>query len=125
MPNSNSEPNYEKSVGSEDSEDHIKVAKKSDLSDGAMMRIDLEDGTAVVLVQVGDDYYAIGDVCTHEEFHLSDGTLEGHRVICPGHGAEWDLASGTAKFDEDLPPEPVYRVRVEGDDIYLSKKPIG
>ncbi len=104
-------------------EDFVRVAETSEVKDGEMKRIEIDDGTSIVLVRIGSEYHAIGDVCTHEEFHLSDGTLEGHRVVCPGHGAEWDLNSGTAKFDEELPPEPVYAVRVEGKTILLSRYP--
>ena len=41
-------------------------------------------------------YYAIGDVCTHDDGPLGDGDLEGFHIVCPRHGAEFDVRTGKA-----------------------------
>ncbi len=102
----------------------IRVSSVSELTEGTMMRVELPSGEAVVIANVGNKYYAIGDVCTHEEFNLSDGTLGDHVIVCPGHGAEWNIEYGTAKFDDELPNEPVYEVKVAGEDVMVSTRPI-
>ncbi|MGI0090380.1 MAG: Rieske (2Fe-2S) protein [Nitrososphaerales archaeon] len=104
-------------------QDYEKVASTSDLASGDLKHIDLSNGVPVVLARIGDDYFAIGAICTHEEWDLSEGKLEGHRLVCAGHGAEWDLLSGTATFIEDLRPEPIFDVKVIGLDILVSKSP--
>ncbi len=38
-------------------------------------------------------------VCSHEQWDMSEGTLDGCRVVCAGHGAAWDLRTGKAEFD--------------------------
>ncbi len=39
-----------------------------------------------------------------------------------GHGAVWNLTTGEAEYAEDLEPEPVYEVKVDGPDILLKRK---
>ena len=51
--------------------------------------------TPVCLAHAEDgNFYALNDVCTHEEFSLSDGELWGMDVECPQHGSRFNLASG-------------------------------
>ncbi len=66
-------------------------------------------------------FYAIDDICTHEEEYLSDGWVtEGHCVECPAHGAVFDLRTG-AKMNEIAPyPETVYPVQIVGDEIQIE-----
>lgn len=76
-------------------------------------------GDEVLIANVGGDYYAIGAICRHEQWDLSEGNLQGSRVVCAGHGAVWDLKSGKAVFEEQLEDEPVYDVKVEGGYVYV------
>ena len=103
--------------------EYVKVAKVSEVNEGSLKRIDL-DGDVVVLTNVGGEYYAIGGICHHEEWDLSEGMLEGHTLVCAGHGAEWDLKTGTGKYDEPLEPEPLYGVKIEGQDILITRQPV-
>ncbi len=77
-------------------------------------------GTQVLVANVGGKYFAIGAICKHAEWDLSEGTLENRKVVCAGHGAIWDLTNGQAEFEEPLEPEPVYKVKVQGNDILVS-----
>jgi nitrite reductase/ring-hydroxylating ferredoxin subunit len=46
--------------------------------------------------------------------------LEGGKVTCAGHGAVWDLATGTAEFDEELPRLNVYRTHVREGYVFVE-----
>ena len=72
------------------------------------------------MANVGGRIYGMGGICSHEEWDLSEGTLQGEEVVCAGHGAIWDLRTGQAEFMEPLPPLPTYRVTVEGGDIFVE-----
>ena len=77
-------------------------------------------GRPIGLFRVGDAYYAIDDVCTHEFALLSDGFVEGCEVECPLHMARFDLRTGKAMSppaDQDVATFPV---RVDGTDIYVG-----
>ncbi|MGI0080816.1 MAG: Rieske (2Fe-2S) protein [Nitrososphaerales archaeon] len=108
----------------EPSENYVRVAKTSELKEGQLKSVEIENGRVIVLANVEGTYYAMGGICHHEEWDLSEGTLEGNHIICAGHGANWDLSTGTAEFDEPLKPEPLFGVKVDGEDILVTKEPI-
>ncbi|MEM2972621.1 MAG: Rieske 2Fe-2S domain-containing protein [Candidatus Caldarchaeum sp.] len=95
------------------------VARQDEIPPGSMKTFDVE-GRSVLVANVDGRFYSIGAVCTHEEWDLSEGSLEGTKVVCAGHGAVWDLLSGTAEFDEELPPNPVYRTTVKDGAVYVE-----
>jgi 3-phenylpropionate/trans-cinnamate dioxygenase ferredoxin subunit len=78
------------------------------------------DGTAVLLCNVGGTLYAIEDVCTHDGGELDQGELEGERIMCPRHGAYFDVKTGAALTLPAILPVRTFGVRVEGDDVYLE-----
>jgi 3-phenylpropionate/trans-cinnamate dioxygenase ferredoxin subunit len=51
-------------------------------------------GHAILLVRVGDKYYAASNRCPHMGGRLSQGKLEGTVVTCPLHGSQFDLNDG-------------------------------
>ncbi len=66
-----------------------------DIESGGTLRVEL-DGTAVALVRIGDDVYAIGDRCSHADVSLSGGDLDEDECVleCPKHGSGFDLRTG-------------------------------
>lgn len=95
------------------------VAKTSDVSDGKTLRV-VVDGVEVLLCKCEDKIFAIEDVCTHDGAPLDQGELEGCRIICPRHGANFDVRTGEALTLPAVVPLPTYRVRIEGDDIFVD-----
>ena len=51
-------------------------------------------GKEIALFNVGGAYFAIDNMCTHEEASLADGEISGFEVTCPLHGAKFDVRSG-------------------------------
>ncbi|MBX7161895.1 MAG: Rieske 2Fe-2S domain-containing protein [Acidimicrobiia bacterium] len=64
---------------------------------GEVLRVAVE-GEAVALWNVEGELHAIGDVCPHRGFVLSEGMLERHPdrvcVVCPGHFWRYDIRTG-------------------------------
>lgn len=82
----------------------------------------LTDGAvAVCLVRVGDDFYAIGDSCSHGAVSLSEGEVdaEGLVVECWMHGSSFSLLDGCPQSLPAIKPVPVYEVTVEGDEVVV------
>lgn len=96
----------------------VKVAKTSDLKPGEKMRVEY-DGEDVGLFNLDGTFYAISDVCTHDDGPLVDGEWEGEHIICPRHGAKFNIKTG----EETMPayePAPTYAVKIDGDDILIA-----
>jgi 3-phenylpropionate/trans-cinnamate dioxygenase ferredoxin subunit len=98
--------------------DFIKVAKITDLQPGEKMLVDY-DGEDVGLFNIDGQFYAISDVCTHDNGPLVEGELDGECIICPRHGARFNVKNGAFTMPA-FSPVPLYYVKVEGDDILIA-----
>ena len=96
-----------------------RVAKASEILAGTTRRV-VADGIEILLCNVGGTIYAIEDVCTHDGGPLDQGTLEGACVVCPRHGATFDVRTGDALTLPAVLPVMTFDVAVEGDDVYVS-----
>jgi 3-phenylpropionate/trans-cinnamate dioxygenase ferredoxin subunit len=97
-----------------------RVASVAELPDETMKRVEAGH-TPVCLAHAEDgNFYALNDVCTHEEFSLCDGELWGMDVECPQHGSRFNLATGKVTGLPAVIPAKTYPVSVEGEDIYVE-----
>ena len=97
----------------------IAVAEASEIAPG-QMRIVEAGGERIALCNVGGTFYAIQDVCTHDDGPLGEGTLRGDVVECPRHGARFDVRTGAAVRMPAIVPVKIYPVRVEGGDVLVE-----
>ena len=95
------------------------VAKASDIADGTTLRV-VVDGMEVLLCKCEGRIYAIEDVCTHDGAPLDQGELEGCRIVCPRHGANFDVRTGEALTLPAVMPVASFKVRIEGDDVFVD-----
>lgn len=93
----------------------------ADVKPGSAVR--LEGGAAgICLVRIGDDFYAIGDRCTHANVSLAEGDVDPDdaTIECWKHGSAFSLRTGEPQSLPAVRPVPVYDVRIEGDDVVVS-----
>ena len=98
-----------------------KSVESSKVPPGSMMTVEV-GGEDVLLANVDGKFYGMGAICNHEQWDLSEGTLEETTVTCAGHGTVWDLKTGKGEFDEPLANEPVYEVKEEEGFLFVKKK---
>ena len=98
----------------------IPVAAVSEIPNGERLFIEI-DHEAIVIFNIAGTYFAIGDVCSHDDGPLGDGELENeYEVSCPRHGAHFDVRSGKALTLPAVADIPAYPVRVTGDEIEVG-----
>lgn len=84
-------------------------------------RLFLEIGNVrVVLFNIAENLYAIGDICTHDQGPLGDGELDGYEIVCPRHGARFDVRSGKATRLPAIEPAPSFPVRIISGRIEIG-----
>ncbi|MDA2919297.1 non-heme iron oxygenase ferredoxin subunit [Desulfobacterota bacterium AH_259_B03_O07] len=98
--------------------DFVKVAKISEILPGEVKSY-LVENEVIAICNVEGKFYALKDECTHMEFPLSDGLLEGETITCAHHGAEFDVRSGEALCMPAVEPVDTYELKVDGEDIYV------
>jgi 3-phenylpropionate/trans-cinnamate dioxygenase ferredoxin subunit len=97
----------------------VRVARADEIPPGEKKIVEV-DGVLVVVVNLGGAFYAIEDVCTHDGGPLGEGNLEGHELICPRHGARFDVRTGDALTLPAFEAAPTYEVRVEDGDVLVE-----
>jgi len=98
----------------------IPVASAEDLPNGERMFIEIDHDTIVVF-NIGGQYFAIADVCSHDDGPVGDGDFEGEYVIsCPRHGAHFDVRTGKALTFPAVEDIPAYPVRVVEGEIEIG-----
>jgi 3-phenylpropionate/trans-cinnamate dioxygenase ferredoxin subunit len=98
----------------------VRLAELSELEPNEGHRVELGDEEAVALVRTDDGVYAVVDVCSHEEYPLSEGWVEDHTIECALHGSRFDLATGDPDSPPALRPVQVFPVRVDGEDVLVD-----
>jgi nitrite reductase/ring-hydroxylating ferredoxin subunit len=97
----------------------VYVGKVSKLEDGEITAVKVE-GQQIAVARIGDEVFALEDVCTHKQCALSEGLIEEKTVICPCHGAEFDLTTGEALTLPAKEPIKLFETEKEGDDVYAT-----
>ncbi len=100
----------------------VTVADVDDLSDGERILIDI-DGEPIAVFNIAGDYYAIMDVCSHDDGPVAEGEVSGFEIICPRHGAHFDIRDGKALTLPAVVDIPAYPVRVSGSEIQIGLPP--
>ena len=95
------------------------MASAGDVAAGTTLKV-MVGKTPVLLCNTGGSLYAIEDVCTHDGGELDQGELEGTRIMCPRHGAYFDVTTGAALTLPAVMPVRTFRVQVEGDDVLVD-----
>lgn len=97
----------------------INVLTVPELPPGSMKTVTAL-GKRIAIANVGGQYFAVDDTCTHAQCSLgSEGFLDGSTVTCGCHGAQFDMTSGKVMALPATIDLPVYEVTVEGDALMV------
>ena len=99
----------------------VRLCGREDVDSGAVRRFDVGPHR-IALVRIDDEFYAIGDTCSHEDYSLSEGQVfpEECELECWKHGSTFDLRTGEPCSLPATKPVPVYEVRLDGNDVVLE-----
>jgi len=100
------------------SHETVRLCGRDDLASGEAKRFDVA-GLRIAVVRIGDDFYAIGDRCSHEDFSLAEGEVwtDECELECSKHGSTFDLRTGQPCSLPATRPVPVYELVVDGDSV--------
>jgi len=89
------------------------VGPLEEIAEGKAHRVEVGD-VVIALVRIGDDVYALGDRCSHQDISLSEGDViaEDNALECWKHGSAFDLTTGEPTSLPATRPVPVYEVRI-------------
>lgn len=99
----------------------VEVGAVDDFQPGTATRVTV-DGEPVALVRIGDDFYAIGDICSHANVSLSGGEVwcEERQLECPKHGSAFSLITGEPDTLPATQPVAVHVVTVSNGRVSIA-----
>lgn len=101
----------------------VRLCAADEVEPGTAKRFDVGE-YRIALVRIGDDFYALGDRCSHEDYSLAEGELlqEDREIECWAHGSTFSLETGAPQSLPATKPVPVYAVTVEDGDVMVTVK---
>lgn len=99
-----------------------RVATLSELDAEGRLSVVVDD-RMVLLVRQGDEILAVEDVCSHDGQPLTDGPVSEGAIVCPRHGAKFDLRTGRALCMPATEPIATFAVKVENGEVLVSTEP--
>ena len=97
----------------------IRVAERAEVAAGQPRTVAV-DGTEIVVLRHAGRLHALGNRCTHTQGPLALGWIEGDGVVCPWHGARFDLADGHPCAGPADRAVATYPVREEGGGVFVQ-----
>lgn len=103
--------------------DKVFLCKTSDLDDEEVLKVENSEHGDIAVYNLGGQFYATADLCTHATASLAEGDVEDGMIVCPVHWGQFDITTGKAQgfpCEIDLRTFPV---EVDGDDVYALVDP--
>ncbi len=96
----------------------VVLCRPAELEPGQARRFDVA-GARIALVRTGDEFHAVADRCSHEDYSLAEGEVwEAEcEIECPRHGSAFDLRTGEPSSLPATQPVAVYAVEVADDEV--------
>ena len=98
-----------------------RVASVEEIDPGGRLSIFVDDVPAL-LVRVGDEFFAIEDVCSHDGQPLTHGPVADCSITCPRHGAKFNLRTGAAMCMPAIEPIETFEVQVKGGAVFVRSR---
>jgi 3-phenylpropionate/trans-cinnamate dioxygenase ferredoxin subunit len=103
----------------DDELEFVSVGTVDEIGNGGRLVVEF-DIVQIIVFNIAGKYFAIEDVCSHDDSPLGEGEVDGTQIECPRHGALFDLETGRALTLPAVVDIPAYPVRVEGDEILVG-----
>src|SRR6201984_3662316 len=78
------------------------------------------DGREIVICHTREGVFALDNVCTHAHARMCEGRLRATRLVCPLHGASFDIRDGRVLGSPAEVPLPTHAVRVVQEAIEVA-----
>jgi len=97
----------------------VTVATVGELGNGDRLILEV-GGETIAVFNIAGRYFAISDVCSHDDGPVAEGELREYEIECPRHGARFDLRNGKVLSLPAVVDIPAYPVRIVGDEIQVG-----
>ena len=97
----------------------IRVCHVDDVAAGSSLKVE-QGGLTLAIFNVGGEFYATDNACTHGPGSLSEGELYGDVIECNFHGGQFNVRTGEVVGPPCLVPVKTYKVTVEDGQVFVA-----
>lgn len=97
----------------------VKVAEKGDIEPGDALKFG-DGASAIAIFNIDGEFFATQDQCTHGEWSLTDGYLDGDIIECTLHWGKFCVRTGKVKARPACDPIRIYPIEVRDDEIFVD-----
>ncbi len=97
----------------------VEVAAANEIAEGEVRTYEVE-GERIAIARANGQLHAVQNVCSHDDGPLGDGTIDGHCIVCPRHGAKFDVRTGEALTMPAVSPIESFPVKEEDGMVVLA-----
>jgi 3-phenylpropionate/trans-cinnamate dioxygenase ferredoxin subunit len=103
----------------------VAIADATDVPAGEA-RVVTYNGWRYAVCNVDGTFHVVDDTCTHDDGPLGEGQLDGCDIVCPRHGARFDVRDGSVQSMPAVYPVRAYETRVQDGkvEIALSRREV-
>jgi 3-phenylpropionate/trans-cinnamate dioxygenase ferredoxin subunit len=95
------------------------IIRTEEFRNGERLFVEISN-QAIVLFNIAGSFFAIADICSHDNGPLGDGEIEDHQIICPRHGARFDVRDGSVVSLPAVKAISAYPIRIENGYIEIG-----
>lgn len=96
-----------------------RITSTQEFPEGERLFIEI-NGLSIVVYSLNGEYYATSDECSHDGGPIGDGEIEGYEIICPRHGARFDIRTGKVKRFPAVNDIANYPIRIVDENIEVG-----
>lgn len=96
-----------------------RLLAESELAEGAMKAFEI-DGREIVVCHSREGWYALDNICSHAYARMCEGRLRGARLICPLHGASFDVRNGSVLGAPANAPLASHSLRIVNGQVEVA-----
>ena len=96
----------------------VAVAQLGELGPGQMKRLNF-GGQRILLANAEGSYYAVDELCSHDDYSLTFGCVKGNTIKCSLHGSRFSLVTGAALSLPATEALRTYPVRVAAGQVWV------
>ena len=97
----------------------VRVAKRAEVPLN-QCRVFSVDGRSIALANVNGEFFAVDNLCTHDNGPLGEGRIDRYTIECPRHGARFDVRTGAVRALPAVRPIKTYGVSLDGDEVQVD-----
>jgi 3-phenylpropionate/trans-cinnamate dioxygenase ferredoxin subunit len=96
-----------------------KALPLADIPVGSMRPVTL-NGKEIVICHTKEGVYALDNICTHAHARMCEGRVRATRIVCPLHGASFDIRDGKVLGPPATQALPIFQVRVVDGTVEVA-----